>query len=589
MQSAALVSTQGCIDWCCLPRFDSPSLFAALLDDEKGGYFHIRPAGGFTSDQHYVTDTNVLQTRFRTDEGEGTLTDFMPCYQTTGGRPAAHLQIIRRMSCKRGQVSMNAIFKPAPEYAEAEMWLSAGRHGVAGTSPGARVTLSAEVPFHIADGKATSSFVIRTGEVADFILSWDKADVRPPGLFRAGEKLARTQHYWGQKAAGCSFDGPWRDALVRSYLVLHLLIYAPTGALVAAPTTSLPEEIGGVRNWDYRYAWLRDASLTLDSFYRLGHLEEAARFMQWLIEVCRERGPGGQPVFSTDLANPLDERCLDHLSGYRGSRPVRAGNDAYRQRQLDVFGEILEGAHSYLDMGGYISRSMWALLQDYVDAASRLWSEPDSGVWEVRSAPKHFVYSKLMCWVALDRGIRVAEKLGYSKNRTPSWRRAREQVKDELLTRGWREGRQSFVQHYDTDALDATGLLLCLYEVLPPSDPRIRSTVDRIAAELLDHGLLRRYRTDESDDGIAGTEGAFLWCSFWLVRALLRLGRRPEARKLYEELLGVSNHLGLYSEMADPASRQLLGNFPQALTHLAAIMTGLELTRAGVAGNGGET
>jgi GH15 family glucan-1,4-alpha-glucosidase len=357
------------------------------------------------------------------------------------------------------------------------------------------------------------------------------------------------------------------------------MVYSPTGAIVAARTTSLPEEIGGERNWDYRYTWLRDASLTINAFAHLGHREEANEFMNWLLTVCGKCGPRAQILYDIDFEDPLEETVLGHLEGYRNSRPVRVGNGAYQQRQLDVYGEVLEAAYNYLNIGGHISRRSWRLLRGFVEAACTLWQSPDSGIWEVRGGPYHFVHSKVMCWVAVDRGIKIAERLGHRKN-LKYWGEVAEKIRDDILKRGWNSKRGAFTQHYETEALDASNLLIPLFGFLPVSDERVKSTIDRTVAELGWNGLLRRYRTDQTDDGLKGSEGAFLWCAFWLVRNLLRLERLHEATDLYNRLLSYGNHLGLLSEMVDPTSGEALGNFPQALTHLAVIITGMEMTEA---------
>ncbi|MFC2014185.1 glycoside hydrolase family 15 protein, partial [Chloroflexota bacterium] len=320
-------------------------------------------------------------------------------------------------------------------------------------------------------------------------------------------------------------------------------------------------------------------SLTINSFALLGHKEEAIGFMNWLLNVCGKCGPKAQILYDIDFKDPLDEQVLDHLKGYRHSKPVRIGNGAYQQRQLDVFGEVLEAAYNYLNIGVYIGAKDWEFLESFVDAACELWQQPDSGIWEVRGSPYHFVHSKLMCWVALDRGIKIAERLGYKKNLT-YWGKIAQEIRDDILEKGWNSKRHTFTQHYDTEALDASNLLMPLFGFLPISDERIKSTIDRTLAELSSNGLLRRYKTDETDDGLRGSEGAFLWCTFWLVRNLLRLGRLEEATQMYNRLLGFGNHLGLLSEMVDPNSGESLGNFPQALTHLAVIITGMELTEA---------
>ena len=579
MFSAALVGIDGSIDWCCLPRFDSPSVFAAILDDENGGKFQIRPRGPFESHQSYMPDTNVLQTSFQTETGTVTITDFMPCYPTSKGRPVKLHEIHRLVECPQGEVALEAVFEPKIDYARAETLMSTSEYGVTVKAKTEELALSSSIPFIINKDRAMTQFTLKQGEKVGFILRYGSDKPLLPVIHNSEAKLEKTTAYWQQQAEGCIFSGPWRKAVVRSYLTLHLLVYSPTGAIIAAPTTSLPEEIGGERNWDYRYAWLRDASLTINALAYLGHGEEAREFMKWLLSVCGKCGPKAQILYDIDFMDPLDEQVLSHLKGYRDSRPVRIGNDAYRQRQLDVFGEVLEAAYNHLNIGGHISRHAWGLLESFVNAASELWQWPDNGIWEVRGGPYHFVHSKLMCWVAVDRGSKIAERLGYKKN-LERWRKTAQDIRDDILARGWNPQRRAFTQHYDTLALDASNLLMPLFGFLPVSDERIKSTIERTIEELNYSGLLRRYKTDEADDGIRGSEGAFLWCSFWLVRNLIRLGRLDDAIALYERLLGYGNHLGLFSEMVDPTSGEALGNFPQALTHLAVIITGIELTQA---------
>ena len=574
--TAALVATDGTIDWCCLPRFDAPSVFAGILDDEKGGRFQISPQLPYKSRQAYLPDSNVLQTTFQTDTGKITVVDFMPCYRTPGGRLSRFNEIHRLVECTAGRVALEVVFEPRLNYARGTTALSISEHGVTASRGSERLTLSSPHPFTVDGGRAISRLSLDKGQQATFILGYGADKPRRPGSYGSTAKLKGTLDYWHQKAKYSAITGPWRKAIIRSNLVLHLLLYSPTGAIVAAPTTSLPEQIGGQRNWDYRFAWLRDASLTLNAFYYMGHTEEALGFMKWLISMCTRCGPRAQILYDIELKDPPPEQVLEHLSGYRNSRPVRIGNDAYQQHQLDIYGEVLESAENYLIIGGYISRRTWQLLERFVDAACKLWHQPGSGIWEVRGSPRHFVHSKLMCWVAVDRGIRIAKKLGY-KNKLARWRKAARDIRKDILTRGWNSERQAFTQHYDTQALDASNLHIPLVGFLPASDKRVISTVERTVAELGWNGLLRRYRTEETDDGLGGPEGAFLACSFWLVRNLLRQDKMDEAISLYEKLLGYGNHLGLFSEMADPDSGEALGNFPQAFTHLAIITTGLEL------------
>ena len=576
--TVALVGTDGSIDWCCLPRFDSPSVFAAILDDDIGGSFRIAPQGPSRSDQTYVPNTNVLQTTFETETGTARVTDFMPCYRTSRGRLAHFPEIHRVVECTRGRVSLEAVFGPKLDYARGATSVAISKHGVAATKDGESLALSSTVQFELRGDEAASEIKLGQGQRAVFVLRHGSALPQHPGRCHSARKLERTEAYWRHKADRCVLTGPWRDVIVRSYLTLHLLVYSPTGAIVAAPTTSLPEEIGGERNWDYRYAWLRDASLTLTAFFRLGHGDEATGFMNWLLSVCDKCGPKAQILYDIDFLDPLNEQQLDHLKGYRDSRPVRIGNAAYRQRQLDVFGEVLEAAHSYMNIGGKITRRSWGLLESFVDAACILWKWPDQGIWEIRGGPYHFVYSKAMCWVAADRGIKIAEKLGHRKN-LKRWREIAREIKADILAKGWNPEKKAFTQHYETAALDSSNLLMAFFGFLPVSDERMKSTIERTVEELSWNGLLRRYRTDETDDGLGGSEGAFLWCSFWLVRSLLREVRRDEALALYERLVGYGNHVGLLPEMVDPESGAALGNFPQALTHLGVIIAGLELTR----------
>ncbi len=574
--TAALVSNDGSIDWCCLPRFDSPSTFAAILDDEKGGKFHIKPRTSFESQQSYLPDTNILQTTFRTDTGTVTVIDFMPCYRTSRHKLTKFDEIHRLVDCTVGQVPLEVVFEPRLDYARDNAQIEIYKYGVTARGRSDRLTLSSTTPFTSDGGKAIGSFTLKKGESAQFILRYDTDQPKSPGIYGSRRKLERTTAYWKEKAEGCVFSGPLREMMVRSYLTLHLMVYAPTGAIIAAPTTSLPEEIGGERNWDYRYAWLRDASLTLNALFYLGHIEEALGFFNWLVTLCAKCGAKTQTLYDIDYEHPIHEQILDHLKGYRNSPPVRIGNAAYDQLQLDVFGEVLEAAYNYLDMGGYISRRTWESLESFVDAACESWQLPDNGIWEIRGGPYHFTHSKLMCWVAVDRGIKIAEELGFGEN-IKRWQDVAKDIRADILARGWNPEKRAFTQHYDTTALDSSNLLMPLYGFLPVTDERISSTIERTIEELGHNGLLRRYRTDKTDDGLSGSEGEFLWCSFWLVRNLLRMGKLEDATALYQRLLGYSNHLGLFPEMVDSVSGEARGNFPQALTHLAVITTGIEL------------
>jgi GH15 family glucan-1,4-alpha-glucosidase len=576
MHCCALVSKDGSIDWCCLPRFDSPSTFAAILDDEKGGSFSIKPQGEFVSHQSYIPNTNVLKTTFKVDGGSADVTDFIPCYIQRGNRLSRYDQIHRIVECTSGQIGLEVLFDPKMDYARTRTQVKLTPLGAVAQNGHEKIALSSNSDFNIDNGRVTSDFTMKSGDKVNYVLSYGSARPMPFYVYKSEEKLTKTVAYWKNKAEDCKVDCDWSEAIVRSYLALHLLFYSPTGAIIAAPTTSLPEEIGGERNWDYRYSWLRDASLTLNAFVHLGHRDEGAAFMGWLLNVCDKCGAKTQILYDIDFHDPQEETSLDHLSGYRNSRPVRIGNGAYDQVQLDVFGEVLEAAYNYVNIGGYVSPKTWRLLESFVDAACDIWRQPDSGIWEVRGGPYHFTHSKMMCWVAADRGVKIAETLGYDGN-VDKWKSTAGEIREDILSRGWNEDKKAFTQHYDTQALDASALLMPLFGFLPVSDEKMSSTIDRIIADLTVNGLVRRYDTSNTDDGLAGSEGAFLWCSFWLVRVLLRLGRRDEAKTLYERLVGYSNHLGLLSEMVDPSTGEMLGNFPQALTHLGIIVAGLEL------------
>lgn len=579
MVSCALISKDGSLDWCCLPRFDSPAVFAAILDDEKGGKFTIQPENNFKSHQVYLENTNILQTTFRTDTGTATMTDFMPCYRRDTGRLVRFNEIHRILECTNGEIELQILFKPKPNFGLTSPSLETTKHGVLVKGDNIELSCSSSMPFEIVRDHAVATVKLHQAEKITLVLKHG-TDGHPVGsLNNSLNKLDQTKKYWQQQTESTVFSGKYRDYLVRSYLVIHLLVYSPTGAIIAAPTTSLPEEIGGERNWDYRFSWLRDASLTANALLLLDHKEEAISFMGWLLKVGEKYGTNAQTLYAIDFEDPIDEQILEHLEGYRGSRPVRIGNAAYNQRQLDIFGEILDTVYNYEKIGGYIGKKEWKMLETFVEAACDLWSEPGSGIWEVRGGPFHFVLSKVMCWVAIDRGIKLAESTGNGKNIT-RWRNTASKIRDDILEKGWNSKKGAFTQHYDTDALDASNLLIPLFGFLPISDERIISTIDHTISELGWNGLLRRYRSEETDDGIKGSEGAFLWCSFWLVRCLLRLGRLEEASKLYQKLLGYTNHLKLMSEMVDPVSGESLGNFPQALSHLAIIITGIELTKA---------
>jgi GH15 family glucan-1,4-alpha-glucosidase len=580
MRTAALVGLDGSIDWCCLPRFDSGSVFAALLDSERGGTWSIHPEGRWTSTQRYLPRTNILETTFRTPEGGiVTLTDFMPVAED-GGPLGPHPEIHRRLRCTRGKVALTMVFMPRFEYGARTTRLELLRAGLFATDRTDQVlTLSSAKPFDwvVEQSIATTRFDLEKGEERWLVMRFDDDDIHPVDRYESSRKLDNTAAFWQRWSAKVRYRGPYRGMVKRSALALKLLTHAETGAMIAAPTTSLPETIGGVRNWDYRFVWLRDAAFTLAALDAVGHYREADQFMRFLKKVCRHEGGGHlQIMYGIDGRRDLIERQLDHLSGYRSSRPVRVGNGAVGQLQLDVYGEVMETADIWR-RNHEMTEGTWRVLRGLVDWVSRNWHLPDSSIWEVRGEVRHYVFSKVMSWVALDRGVRMAEELSLESD-TVTWRAARDTLHAEIMERGWSENRQSFVQSYDHDALDAAALAIPMVRFLPWNHPRVHGTVHAVARELTtqDGELVYRYR---HPDGLEGEEGAFSICTFWLAQALAMIGERERAERVLRRMLRHANHVGLYSEEIDPHNGEFLGNFPQAFTHIALINCAAALSR----------
>ncbi|MGE5302717.1 MAG: glycoside hydrolase family 15 protein [Alphaproteobacteria bacterium] len=586
LHSVALVGIDGSIDWCCLPNFDSPSVFAALLDDQKGGYFKIAPKGPHRTKQLYLPETNVLITRIFSDEGIAEVTDFMPIEPRTlaGKHPNCH-QIIRHLHAVAGRIDFRLECFPAFDYARQSHRVQPYPQGVAFVSPSLSVGLVSPMPLLSQRGGVIADFSVHRGQTRTFYLrqidQGSEANLLIPEI-SGPDSFRETVNFWKGWMAGCSYTGRWREMVYRSALVLKLLTYAPSGAIVAAPTTSLPETTKGVRNWDYRYCWLRDASFTTYALMRLGFREEAGRFMEWLEERCREIRPDGslQPVYALDGRHDMPEATLDHLDGYLGARPVRIGNDAHRQQQLDIYGELLDSIYLFNKYGAPISYDLWRYVERLLDYVCDHWRETDQGIWEVRNGSGHFVYSKLMCWVALDRGLRLAAKRGFPAD-VARWQLNRDNIYREIMELGWSHAQQSFIQSYGSNRLDASLLLMPLLLFVSPKDPRMVRTIDRLQDQLAMDSLVHRYSIDEgsSPDGLPGGEGAFSICSFWLVEALTRAGRVEEARLLFEKMLGYANHVGLYAEEIAHCGAAL-GNFPQAFTHLGLISAAYNLDRA---------
>ena len=595
--SAALVGIDGSIDWCSFPRFDSASVFAAILDSDKGGRFAITPSEVYTGGQRYLPDSNVLETRFVTRTGACALTDFMPFFRRPDRSWVAHGCIIRVLRCTSGSISMRVAYEPRPDYGRSPetLWERDGTFVI--KDDDYELILETTMPLKInesGDG-AYAEVLMTEGMEAVFVVRHvleGHEEAIPSALASSipHELLELTDSYWRNLSMTVNYQGPYRDIVVRSYLVLHLLVYVPTGAIVAAPTTSLPEWIGGSRNWDYRFTWLRDAAFTVDALMHLGHTEEAVEFFEWLAQACGLSDDsleweihGAEEhihiLYRIDGETDSTEEELPNLEGYRGSGPVRIGNGAYDQIQQDVYGELLASAHLLATRGEEVTAAHWDVVKTLANLAAQEWRDPDSGIWEVRGGPFHFVTSNALCWVALDRAIKLGEMYVPDDPDIPLWQAEAAAIKEEVLAKGWSEDKNAFVQHYESGAMDAALLLLPLLGFIDFDDPRFISTLERIEMELRDGPFMKRYRTEETDDGVFGPEGAFTLCSFWLVQVLSRVGRRGEAQRILNELLTYANHLGLFAEMIDPRSGLALGNFPQAFTHIGLILAALECTR----------
>ncbi|HXK32751.1 MAG TPA: glycoside hydrolase family 15 protein [Dehalococcoidia bacterium] len=589
MQSCALVSRGGSIDWLCFPRFDSPSTFGRILDWERGGYFQLVPRGITSVERSYVPNTNVLETTFHTGTGSARLTDFMPvdCEQDeeipAPRETRARLEVARILVCTRGSIEFEMECHPRFDYGTIvpHAHLSNGHAGVAHGGADC-IEIHSSAKLRAVEGGFTASGRLAKGEQVHAAVSYrdhrydHHVDPIDHGLW--DKRLRDTICYWERWSDKNTYEGPYRDEVMRSALVLKALTYSPTGAIIAAPTTSLPEVIGGVRNWDYRYTWIRDATLALYALFILGYTEEAEDFKSWLEWSTLGRARDLQPMYGVRGERRLHEIELSGLSGHCGSRPVRIGNDAYRQHQLDIYGELMDSAHQYRKYGGQISDDYWQYLRRVVSFVMDHWQEPDDGVWETRSGRQHFVLSKVMCWVALDRAIKAAKALGLPGD-IDRWRAVRAEIREDVLARGFDEERGAFVQHYGAHTLDAANLLLPLVGFISPNDPRMRATIDATAAELMSpEGFVYRYL--DYDDGLPGDEGAFVICTFWLADNYIMLGEVDRARELLERCLAAANDVGLFGEQYDPRSRQILGNFPQAFSHLGLINTAVQLRRA---------
>ncbi|HEY0755661.1 MAG TPA: glycoside hydrolase family 15 protein [Ktedonobacteraceae bacterium] len=576
LHTVALVGKNGSIDWCCIPRFDSPSVFGALLDARKGGFFRISPV--LTEDakcghkQMYLPETNILITRFLSVDGVGEITDFMPVKVS---RVVDHQHnVMRSVTVVRGVLTFEVVCRPAFNFARDTHTTRFYQHGAVFESPSLNLGLYTTVALRDDDhGGARAVFTLHAGESVYFLLeSALHGNLTPrnhQGEYR--EAFQKTLNFWRRWLAQCQYTGRWREMVQRSALLLKLLTYSPTGAIVAAPTTSLPETIGGPRNWDYRYTWIRDASFTLYSLLSLGFSQEAEAFMGWLVARCHELKENGslQPMYTIDGKHDLTEITLDHLEGYRRSGPVRIGNGAYKQNQLDVYGELMDAIYIY-NRYDAISYDLWTNLSRLLQWLERNWDRPDEGIWEVRGGSKHFVHSRLMCWVAFDRALRLARQRGLPAPLI-RWSETSANIYEQIMKQGWNEKKKSFVQYYGSDAIDASSLLMVLTKFAGATDPRILQTLNRINKELTSDSLVYRYNPSQAaDDGLGTQEGTFSPCSFWMAEALARAGRVDEGRLMLEKMLSYSNHVGLFAEEVGPTG-EALGNFPQAFTHLSLI------------------
>jgi GH15 family glucan-1,4-alpha-glucosidase len=585
--TGALVASDGSIEWMCVPYFDSPSVFGAMLDRGAGSW-RVGPYGVYVpAGRRYIPGTNIIETTWMTPQGWVRVVEALtigPWHDNKEGsshtRPptdydADHL-LVRLIECIQGQVQVEIVCEPMLDYgATAASWsfVQSGESGVCmmdATNDANAFRLFSDVRMGIEGNRAHGRHTMREGEKRFCAISWTEDRGGPHTVEQAEEHIERTSHFWRNwLAEGTYPDHTWRLHLERSALTLKGLTFMPTGALVAAPTTSLPETPGGERNWDYRFCWMRDATFTLWALHALGLNWEADDFVQYLADMERNEDGSLQIMYGIRGQKELTETTLDHLKGYEGARPVRIGNEAYSQRQNDVFGAVLDSVYLHSKKRDHIPERLWPVLADQVQCAADAWKQPDQGIWEARGEPRHYVSSKLMCWVAMDRGARLAERRGEGEH-AERWQALADEISTDILEKGV-DKRGVFRQHYDTDALDASNLLVPLVRFLPPDDERVCATVRAIRDELTEGGLVLRYRTDETDDGLHGEEGTFLICSFWLVSALSEIGEHREAEHMCERLLSYASPLGLYAEELEASSGRHLGNYPQAFTHLALI------------------
>jgi GH15 family glucan-1,4-alpha-glucosidase len=573
-QTCALVGKNGSIDWLCVPRFDSGAIFAALLGTDDNGHWTIAPAGDVTATRRrYRDETLVLETEFETAEGAVRLIDFMP---PRGEAP----DVVRIVEGVRGRVPMSMVLKLRFDYGQAVPWVYREKDALVGVAGPDAAWLRTPVRLRGENMSTRADFTVEPGDQIPFVLTWRQSHLPAPEPIDPIRELGVTEGYWRGWVSACTYEGEWRDAVVRSLLTLKALTYAPTGGIIAAATTSLPEKLGGVRNWDYRFCWLRDATITLQSLLYSGFQSEAHAWRKWLLRAIAGNVSDLQIMYGVAGERRLDEYIATWLSGYDGN-PVRIGNAAAEQFQLDVYGEVMDALHQGRRAGLKAEDPAWALQVKLMDVVEKRWTEPDEGIWEVRGGPKHFVHSKLMAWVAADRAVKAVEQFKL-KGPVDRWRKLRDAIREEILKKGYDRKRKTFTQFYGSDELDAALLMVPIVGFLPATDERVAGTVAAIEENLLKDGFVQRYTQHPGTDvdGLPPGEGAFLACTFWLADNYALMGRHEEARETFERLLALRNDVGLLAEEYDTAEGRLVGNFPQAFSHVPLIDTARTLTSA---------
>lgn len=571
-KTAALVSRQGSIDWLCLPRFDSGAAFASLLGTRDNGHWQIAPVDEPRQvRRRYRGDTLVLETQFETESGAATLIDCMPTH-------TRETDLVRVVRGNRGEVRMRMDLTIRFDYGSIVPWVTHIEGGLRAVAGPDTLLLYSDVPMHGEDFNTVAEFTVREGEEVSFVMIWHPSEAKRPPRPQQTDQLRQTEEWWQQWSSQCTFQGRYRDAVMRSLITLKALTFDPTGGIVAAPTTSLPEKIGGMRNWDYRYCWVRDATFSLDTLMSNGFTAEAVAWREWLLRAAAGRPSQLNIMYGLHGERRLTEIELDWLAGYEDSRPVRIGNAAHRQFQLDVYGELIDALYQARRFGVRMEEYAWRVEQAIAGFLESAWREPDEGIWEVRGPRQHFTHSKVMAWVAFDRMVKMVQDFGLD-GPVAQWRAIRDEIHREVCARGYDPVRHTFVQHYDGQVLDASLLMIPLVGFLPPEDPRVVGTVEAIERELVRDGFVMRYITDDVLDGLPPGEGAFLACSFWLVDNLFLIGRHDDAVRRFEQLLELQNDVGLLAEEYDPHAGRQVGNFPQALSHVALVESALNLTQ----------